>query len=151
MRVVVQRVRSASVSVDAAVVGEIGAGLLLLVGVAVGDRAADLRAAAAKIAGLRIFADDDGLMNRSAAQAGGSVLAVSQFTLLADVRRGRRPSFVGAAPPDVAEPAFEQFCELLRAEGLEVATGRFGAMMQVELVNDGPVTVVVETSDGKVV
>ena len=144
MRVVLQRVKRASVTVEGETVSEIGAGLLLLVGVAEGDESSEADWLAAKIAGLRIMADGEGKMNRSVVDAGGEVLAVSQFTLLADTRRGKRPSFVGAAPPEEAEPLFDYFCERLRAEGPRVATGRFGAMMDVALVNDGPVTIVLE-------
>ena len=144
MRVVLQRVKRASVTVEGETVSEIGAGLLLLVGVAEGDESSEADWLAAKIAGLRIMADGEGKMNRSVVDAGCEVLAVAQFTLLADTRRGKRPSFVGAAPPEEAEPLFDYFCERLRAEGPRVATGRFGAMMDVALVNDGPVTIVLE-------
>lgn len=144
MRVVLQRVSRARVTVEAEVTGEIGAGLLLLVGFRDGDDEATLRWMADKVTGLRIFADEEGKMNRSVEDAGGSFLVVSQFTLYGDASRGRRPSFVGAAPPEVAIPLYERFVELLRASGLPVATGRFGAMMQVELVNDGPVTLILE-------
>jgi len=151
MRVVVQRVDSAAVAVDGEVVGSIEAGLLLLVGIAESDNAADLQAAAAKIVGLRIFADEEGLMNRALAEVGGKVLAVSQFTLLADIRKGRRPSFTSAARPDSAGPSFQAFCEMLSALGVDVETGRFGANMEVRLVNSGPVTIIVDTIDGRVI
>ena len=151
MRVVAQRVSSASVTVEGEVVGQIAHGLLLLVGVAPDDTTADCEAMANKLAGLRIFADDQGHMNRDVLESGGSVLAVSQFTLLADTRKGRRPSFIRAAPPEQAEPMFEVFVSALRARDLSVATGRFGANMAVELVNDGPVTIVLESVDGKLV
>ena len=151
MRVVVQRVNSAAVLVDGEVVGSIEAGLLLLVGIAESDNAADLQAAAAKIVGLRIFADEEGLMNRGLAEVGGQVLAVSQFTLLADIRKGRRPSFTAAARPDSAGPSFLAFCEILTTLGVDVETGRFGANMEVRLVNSGPVTIIVDTVEGRVI
>lgn len=151
MRAVVQRVSKASVTVAGEVVGAIGPGLLLLVGVGDGDDVSDARALATKIAGLRIFPDDEGRMNRSVLDAGGSALVISQFTLFGDVRRGRRPSFTAAAAPEMAEPLVEQFAGLLTAEGVQVATGVFGAKMSVDLVNDGPVTIVIETRDGRVV
>lgn len=145
VRVVVQRVRRASVAVGDELVAEIGAGLLLLVGVAVGDGRAEAEWLAGKISGLRVMADGAGKMNRGVVEAGGGILAVSQFTLLGDARKGRRPSFVGAAPPEVAEPLFDYFCEKLRDAGVAtVETGRFGAMMDVALVNDGPVTIVLD-------
>ena len=125
-------------------VGEIGAGLLVLLGVARGDVTADVDRLAAKIAKLRLFEDEAGKFDRSVMDAGGAVLAVSQFTLLGDLRKGNRPSFTDAAPPEEAEPLYDAFCEALRALGLEVETGVFGARMQVELVNDGPVTIIVE-------
>ena len=126
-------------------VSGIGPGLLLLVGVAVGDGEAEAAWLANKVAGLRIMADEAGKMNRSVVESGGEVLAVSQFTLLGDARKGRRPSFIGAAPPEEAEPLFEHFCEKLRGAGVEtVKTGRFGATMEVSLLNDGPVTLVLE-------
>lgn len=150
MRVVVQRVSSAGVLVEDEVVGSIEAGLLLLVGIAESDGAADLDAAAAKIVGLRVFGDEEGKMNRSLADVGGRILAVSQFTLLADIRKGRRPSFTRAARPESALSSFDAFCDLLKAEGFEVETGRFGTDMEVRLVNDGPVTIVVDTVDGRV-
>ena len=145
MRVVLQRVKSASVTVEGETVSAIGAGLLLLVGIAQGDGEAEADWLAAKVAGLRVMGDDEGKMNRSVTDVGGSVLAVSQFTLLADTRKGKRPSFVGAAPPEEAERLFDFFCERLHAAGVDrVETGRFGAMMEVALVNDGPVTIVLE-------
>ena len=126
-------------------VSEIGPGLLLLVGVAAGDGGAEADWLAGKVSGLRIMADDEGKMNRSVTDIGGAVLAVSQFTLLADTRKGNRPSFVGAAPPEEAERLFDYFCERLRKAGVpHVRRGRFGAMMDVALVNDGPVTIVLE-------
>ncbi|HET7478959.1 MAG TPA: D-aminoacyl-tRNA deacylase [Rubrobacteraceae bacterium] len=145
MRIVLQRVRSASVTVEDEEVSSIGPGLLLLVGVAEGDGEAHADWLAEKVAGLRIFNDEDGKMNLSALDTGGEVLAVSQFTLLADTRKGKRPSFIKAAAPEKAEPLFDYFCERLRAAGVEpVKTGRFGAMMDVALVNDGPVTIILE-------
>jgi len=145
MRIVLQRVRRASVSVDGDLVSEIGAGLLLLVGVAKGDGEDEASWLAEKIAGLRVFNDEAGKMNLSVTDVGGEVLAVSQFTLLADTRKGKRPSFVGAAPPEEAEGLFDRFCELLTDRGVaSVKKGRFGAMMEVALLNDGPVTVVLD-------
>ncbi len=145
MRVVLQRVKSASVTVEGETISAIGAGLLLLVGIAQGDGEAEADWLAAKVAGLRVMGDDEGKMNRSVTDAGGAVLAVSQFTLLADTRKGKRPSFVGAALPEEAERLFDFFCQRLRAAGVDrVETGRFGAMMEVALVNDGPVTIVLE-------
>lgn len=142
MRAVCQRVSRASVTVDGAVVGTIGHGWLVLLGVGPRDDAATAARMADKIVGLRVFEDDAGKMNRSILDVGGSVLLVSQFTLYADTSRGRRPGFTGAAPPAVAEPLVEQVAGLMRDRGLTVATGRFGAQMAVELVNDGPVTIV---------
>jgi D-tyrosyl-tRNA(Tyr) deacylase len=147
LRVVLQRVRRASVTADGQTIASIGSGLLLLVGVAEGDNQATARRLAVKCAELRIFPDDDGRLDRSVVEAGGDALVVSQFTLLADVRRGRRPSFTRAAAPAVAVPLLDAFVAELRACGLSVATGRFGADMQVELVNDGPVTVVVDSGE----
>jgi len=146
LRIVLQRVREASVTVAGDRISAIGPGLLLLVGVAHGDGEPEADWLAKKIAGLRIMVDEEGKMNRSVKDIGGAVLAVSQFTLLADTRKGRRPSFVGAAPPEEATRLFDYFCGRLRAEGVEqVETGRFGAMMDVALVNDGPVTIVLES------
>jgi D-tyrosyl-tRNA(Tyr) deacylase len=145
LRIVLQRVKEASVTVAGDRISAIGPGLLLLVGVAHGDGETEADWLAEKIVGLRIMADEEGKMNRSVKDIGGAVLAVSQFTLLADTRKGRRPSFVGAAPPEKATRLFDYFCERLRAAGVEqVETGRFGAMMDVALVNDGPVTIVLE-------
>lgn len=151
MRAVVQRVSEASVSVDGTTVGAIGTGLVVLVGASTTDTAADAAALAAKVVGLRVFRGDGSGFDRSVVDVGGSVLAVSQFTLHADVRRGRRPSFTRAAGGDEAEPLYETFVAELRATGVPVETGVFGAMMSVALVSDGPVTLVVETSDGRVV
>lgn len=144
MRVVLQRVARARVTVDGRVVGEIGRGLLLLAGFTDGDTEETLRWMADKVVGLRVFTDAEGKMNLSVEEVGGAVLVVSQFTLYGDARKGRRPSFVEAARPEVAVPLYERFVELLRATGRPVETGEFGAMMQVELVNDGPVTLVLE-------
>ena len=150
MRAVVQRVAWARVRVDGETVGEIGPGLLVLVGAAAGDTPGDAAALADKLAAMRIFPDGEGRMNRSVAEAGGGVLVVSQFTLLADLRRGRRPSFTGAASPDVAEPLVDRVVEHLRRAGVPCATGRFRAHMEVELLNDGPVTLVLEVRAGRV-
>ena len=140
-----QRVARASVTVGGELVSEIGPGLLLLVGVAKRDGEAEADWLAEKVAGLRVLADEDGKMKRSIRDVGGGVLAVSQFTLLADTRKGKRPSFVGAAPPEEASPLFDYFCKRLRAAGVaSVKTGSFGAMMDVALVNDGPVTIVLD-------
>ncbi|HEY0035414.1 MAG TPA: D-aminoacyl-tRNA deacylase [Longimicrobium sp.] len=144
MRIVLQRVARARVTVGERVTGEIGPGLLLLVGFTEGDGDDALAWMAEKVAGLRIFADDEGKMNRSVQDAGGGLLVVSQFTLYGDTRKGRRPSFVEAARPEIAIPLYERFLQMLRATGLPVQTGEFGAMMQVELVNDGPVTLILE-------
>jgi D-tyrosyl-tRNA(Tyr) deacylase len=148
MRAVLQRVRSSRVVVAGEVVGEIGRGLLVLLGVRTGDTADQARWLADKVVGLRIFEDDQGKMNVSVADVGGSVLVVSQFTLYGDCEKGRRPSFIAAARPEVAEPLYEAFANAVRLHGVPVATGRFGAMMQVELVNDGPVTLILDAPDG---
>jgi D-tyrosyl-tRNA(Tyr) deacylase len=150
MRAVAQRVSRARVTVGGDVVGEIGTGLLVLVGIASGDTGADAAVLASKLAGLRVFPDGEGRMNRSVIEAGGEALVVSQFTLLADVRKGRRPSFTEAAPPDMGERLVEEVARSLREAGVETATGRFGAHMQVESVNDGPVTIVIDASGGRV-
>lgn len=144
MRAVVQRVGSASVTVDGEIVGAVGAGLCVLVGVTHDDDDATARKLAAKLWGLRVFDDDDGVMNRSVAEAGGEVLVISQFTLYGDTSRGRRPSWIAAARPEQAEPLVDAVVAELRALGATVATGRFRAEMQVALVNDGPVTVLIE-------
>ena len=145
MRAVVQRVTSASVTVDANVVGRIASGLLVFVGVAHGDGPADLDYIASKIRELRIFPDDQGRMNRSVVETGGAVLVVSQFTLLADSRKGRRPSFDAAAPPALAETLYHGLVRKLRDDGLQVETGVFQADMDVALVNDGPVTMLLDS------
>lgn len=145
MRAVVQRVSSASVSVDQELVSSIGRGLLVLLGVARDDDLEDARYMADKVASLRIFADESGKMNLSVEEIGGEVLVVSQFTLLGDCRKGRRPNFTQSAPPEVALPLYESFIQHLRERGLRVQEGRFGAMMAVSLINDGPVTLIVES------
>ena len=147
MKIVIQRVTSAAVSVGGEVVGAIDQGLLILVGVADGDTETQAEALARKVSGLRIFADADGRFNDSLLDIGESALVVSQFTLHADVRKGRRPSFTSAARPELAEPLVDHFAESLRAEGIRVETGIFGAMMSVELVNDGPFTIVIDSAD----
>jgi D-aminoacyl-tRNA deacylase len=149
MRAVVQRVSRASVTVDGSLIGSIGPGLCVLLGVTHDDGEADVSVLAAKLAGLRIFPDDDGLMNRSVVDVVGGVLVVSQFTLYGETARGRRPSFTKAAPPEVAAPLIDSFVRHLRSAGLEVATGRFGASMEVDLVNQGPVTILLETAAGR--
>ena len=144
MRAVVQRVSRASVTVGGRVTGSIGRGLLVLVGFAPPDGASQVEWMADKVAGLRVFSDDAGKMNLDLAAVGGGVLVVSQFTLYGDASRGRRPSFVGAAPPDQAVPLYQAFIEALRGRGLVVETGEFGAHMMVEIHNDGPVTLILE-------
>jgi D-tyrosyl-tRNA(Tyr) deacylase len=147
MKAVIQRVACASVAVDGETIASIGPGLLLLVGVAEGDDEAEAKRIAGKCAELRIFSDDDGRFNLSLLDTGGEALVVSQFTLFADVRRGRRPSFDAAARPETAEPLVGEFAAELRRLGVATQTGRFGAKMTVELVNDGPVTVIVDSAD----
>ena len=144
MRAVVQRVTRAAVRVDGATVGAIGPGLLVLLGVARDDGPDEARRLAAKVARLRIFEDTAGRFDRSVLDSGGAVLAVSQFTLIADTAKGNRPSFSGAAPGAEAEPLYEAFCAALATEGLQVERGSFGARMEVELVNEGPVTIVLD-------
>jgi D-aminoacyl-tRNA deacylase len=148
MRAVVQRVSRAQVTVNGELTGQIGLGLLVLLGVGRDDSEADATCLAEKIVGLRIFEDDQGKMNRSVQDIGGSVLAVSQFTLYGDVRRGKRPSFVAAAPPERARELYESFVEQIRAAGLRCETGRFQEMMQVGLVNEGPVTILLDSAKG---
>jgi D-tyrosyl-tRNA(Tyr) deacylase len=145
MKVVAQRVRQASVEIDNQVVGRIGQGLVLLIGVAEADTEVDVEFVANKCVNLRIFQDEQGKMNRSVIEEKGEVLAISQFTLLADTRRGRRPSFIGAANPEKGEKLYTYFINCLRETGLHVETGVFGAMMDVHLVNAGPVTVIVDS------
>ena len=144
VRVVVQRVARASVTVDGREVGAVERGLVVLVGIASGDGDEAVAWMADKVAGLRVFPDDDGKMNRSLLEIGGGALVVSQFTLYGDATRGRRPSFIEAAPPEAAEPIYQRFVEALRGRGVPVATGVFGATMAISLVNDGPVTLVIE-------
>lgn len=146
MRAVVQRVSSAQVRVDEAVVGAVGRGLLVLVAVMPNDGPSDLEYIAGKIRELRLFADDEGKMNRSVTDIGGSVLVISQFTLAADCRKGRRPSFDGAAAPPVAKALYEDLVRALRDSGLPVQTGSFQATMSVELTNEGPVTVLLDST-----
>ena len=145
MRAVVQRVARARVVIDGETVGEIGRGLLVLLGVTHADTAEAAAWLADKVVGLRIFNDADGKMNLGVAEVGGGVLVVSQFTLYGDCQKGRRPSFIDAARPEVAIPLYEAFVNGVKALGVPAATGRFGAMMQVELVNDGPVTLIVDS------
>jgi D-tyrosyl-tRNA(Tyr) deacylase len=144
LRITLQRVSRASVTIDAAIVGEIQRGFALLVGFTHTDTPAQCEWMADKILGLRLFPDAENKMNLSIDEVGGAVLVVSQFTLYGDAEKGRRPSFIDAAKPEVAIPLYERFVALLKERGLSVATGRFGAMMQVELVNDGPVTLLLE-------
>ena len=149
MRVVLQRCLESSVSVDGNVIGEIGAGLLVLLGIAPTDTEKDLHWMCNKVVGLRIFEDDEGKMNRSVLDMSGSVLVVSQFTLYGNCRKGRRPSFVEAGHPTMAEPLVEQFCAQLKTLGVDnVQTGLFGADMKVHLINDGPVTLIIDSPSG---
>lgn len=148
MRAVVQRVSRAKVTVEEFTAGEIGLGLLVLLGVAHEDAEGDADYLAEKIAGLRIFEDEDGKMNRNVLEVGGSVLTVSQFTLYGDVRRGKRPSFDGAAPPGEAQRLYEHFVARVEAQGLRCETGRFQETMRVELVNEGPVTILLDSKKG---
>ena len=147
MKALLQRVTQASVAVSGETIGSIGPGLVVLVGVAAGDTYQDAQFLAQKTAGLRIFADSEGKFNLSALDIKGEVLIISQFTLLADTRKGRRPSFTDAARPEQAEPLVEYFATRLHEEGLRVETGVFGAMMEVDLINDGPVTLWLDTAD----
>ena len=145
MRAVVQRVKESSVKADDQIIGRIGRGVLVLLGVAQGDRLADAEYLANKITNLRIFEDENGKMNRSLLETGGEMLVVSQFTLLGDCRKGRRPSFVGAAEPAQATELYEHFIERVGSLGISVETGRFRALMEVALINDGPVTLILES------
>ncbi|GKV65749.1 MULTISPECIES: D-aminoacyl-tRNA deacylase [Sporosarcina] len=145
MRVLLQRAKDASVVVDGEIIGSIAKGYVLLVGITHEDTEQDAAYIAKKIAGLRIYEDEDGKMNRSIAEVEGSILSVSQFTLYGNVQKGRRPSFIQAARPDQAEPLWKFFNEQLRGQGLQVETGEFGAMMDVQLTNDGPVTLMIES------
>ena len=147
MRAVVERVSRASVTVDGETVGAIGRGLLILVGIAHDDDEATARRVAAKCVEMRIFPDDRGRFDRSLLDIGGEALVVSQFTLLADVRKGRRPAFTAASPPEIAAPLCDAFAAALREAGVTVATGRFGAKMLVESANEGPVTIVIDSAD----
>jgi len=147
MRVVVQRSKEASVTVAGEVVGQISHGLVLLVGITHSDSAADVDFVADKVANLRIFEDEEGKMNRSVLETGGQILSISQFTLYGDCRKGRRPNFMEAARPEQAEPLYALFNQKLREKGLHVETGRFGAMMDVRLLNHGPVTLIVESKE----
>ena len=148
MRAVVQRVARASVAVEATIVAQIGVGLVVLVAVEAGDDVADVEALVDKLSGLRVFPDGDGRMNRSVLDIGGEALIVSQFTLAADLRRGRRPSFARAAAPAAAEPLVDAVASGLVRRGIATSTGSFGALMAVELVNDGPVTFIIDVRDG---
>ncbi len=147
MQALLQRVSKASVSVDSNIVGQIGSGLVIFIGVGTEDSEEDASYLAEKITGLRIFADDEDKMNLSVQDIGGEALVVSQFTLMASTRKGRRPSFTKAAPPEIAEPLIEKFTELLRTAGLKVATGQFQAHMMVEIHNEGPVTISIDSRD----
>ena len=148
MRALVQRVRKGSVSVDGKTLAQIGQGLVILLGVGEGDSEAEARWLASKCAHLRVFADEQGKMNRSLLETQGEAIVVSQFTLYGDVQKGRRPSFVHAAPPEHAEPLVERFAAILQEEGVPTQTGSFGAMMLVEIENDGPVTLMLEREPG---
>lgn len=150
VRIVVQRVARAAVTVDGRTVAGIDEGLCLFVGVAPDDGRREVEAAVQKIAGLRVFADEDGRLPRSVAEIGGEVLVVSQFTLLADARKGRRPSFAGAGPPGLAAALIAEMVDGFREQGIQVSEGVFGAMMSVDLVNDGPVTLVLDFREGAV-
>lgn len=150
MRVILQRVKRGSVTVDGTITGAVEVGFVALVGVTQGDTRAEAELLARKTATLRVFDDADGKMNLSALDVGGGVLVVSQFTLYADTRKGRRPSFIDAAAPDIAAPLVEYYAERLRAEGIErVERGVFGAMMRVEIINDGPVTIILDSAELK--
>ncbi len=147
MRACIQRVSEARVTVEGVVTGQISRGLVVLLGVGQGDGPTEVEWLAEKIVGLRIFEDDAGKMNRSLAEVGGAMLVVSQFTLYGDARRGRRPSFTDAAPPELAERLYGEFVEKVRGVGIEVATGKFREHMEVSLVNDGPVTIWIDTAE----
>lgn len=151
MKVVIQRTNQASVTVNDKVIGKIDNGLVLLVGMTDSDTEKDIETAVNKIIHLRIFEDDEGKMNQSLMDIGGSILSISQFTLYADVKKGRRPSFINAAHPDKATKLYDQFNKALADKGVHVETGEFGAMMDVELVNKGPVTIILETNEGKII
>jgi D-aminoacyl-tRNA deacylase len=147
VKLVIQRVSSASVSIDGKITGQISDGLMILIGVAETDTPDDVEFAANKSANLRIFEDDEGKMNRSLLETGGSILAISQFTLLGDTRKGRRPSFINAARPEKGNELYEYFVRTLKEMGLTVETGVFGAMMDVQLINTGPVTIIIDTEE----
>ena len=147
MRIVAQRVSSARVGVDNRIIGEIDAGLCLLIGIAPDDTDSDVRWMAEKIVNLRIFADEQGKMNRSLLDMGGAILAISQFTLYADCRKGRRPSFIKAASPELGDELYCRFVDVLRGMNIRVETGEFGADMKVEIINEGPVTIVIDTRE----
>ena len=147
MKTVLQRVSKASVRVDGEVVGSVDGGFLVLLGVGHGDTNEDIDYLVRKIVGMRVFSDADGKFNLSIKDIGGSLLVVSQFTLFADTKKGNRPSFISAAAPDVAKKLYEEFCEACFAEGVRVERGVFGAMMEVELTNDGPVTIVIDSKE----
>lgn len=149
MRAVIQRVSSGSVSIADKVVGKIGKGLVILLGVKNGDTEADAKFLADKCVNLRIFTDKEGKFNMSAIDVNCELLAISQFTLYGNTRKGRRPSFIEAAPPEISKPLYEKFVEYLQESGLKVATGEFGAMMLVEINNDGPVTIIAESKETK--
>lgn len=151
MRAVIQRSKGANVKVDGEIIGEIDQGLVILLGITHEDSVADIEAIVNKIIHLRIFEDDKQKLNLSLKEMDGSILSISQFTLYADIRKGRRPSFTKAAPPEQAEPLYNLFNKKLREEDIHVATGKFGAMMDVELINDGPVTIIIETESGKII
>ncbi len=145
MRAVVQRVQSSSVTVDQKIVGEIQHGFLVLLGIAADDTQEDVVYLAGKLCGLRVFEDDEGKMNRSITEAGGAMLIVSQFTLYGDCRKGRRPSFIEAARPEIAQPLYESFVAEVRGQGIHVETGVFQAQMDVALINDGPITLLLDS------
>ena len=147
MRAVIQRVTSGSVSIGGSVVGKIGKGLVILLGIKNGDSETDAKFLADKCVNLRIFTDQEGKFNLSALEVQGELLAISQFTLYGDIRKGRRPSFINAAPPEISEPLYDKFVGFLRESGLKVATGEFGAMMLVDIKNDGPVTIIAESKE----
>lgn len=151
MKAVVQRVSKAQVTVAGEVIGKIDKGLMILLGVTHHDTEKDIETIVNKLVNLRIFEDEEQKMNLSLLDVGGSVLSVSQFTLYGDIRKGRRPSFINAADPNYAEQLYDKFNEQIRAQGITVETGSFGSMMEVSLVNNGPVTIIIETIDGKIV
>lgn len=151
LKAVVQRVSAANVTVDGEIVGEINEGLMILLGITEGDTEKDIEVIVNKLINLRIFEDDEQKMNLSLVDIGGSILSISQFTLYGDVRKGRRPSFSKAAPPEIAEKLYDTFNDYIKSLGVHVETGSFGAMMDVSLTNDGPVTFVIESIDGKLI